>query len=129
MISVLVIDDSDMVCELTKYVLTMNGYQVVTTTDSREGLRLISDTTEPTVVFLNLTMPDPDGIAILEQLRTTPEVRQRHAIILFSASSRLEAVARQYAVEGILAKPAKPSQILAVLAMAEQSLQARASTR
>ena len=120
---------SDMVCELTKYALSMKGYQVVTTTDSREGLRLMSDTIEPTVVFLNLTMPDPDGVAILEQLRTTPEVRQKHAIILFSSSSRQEAVARQYEVEGILSKPAKPSQLLAVLAAAEQSLQARASTK
>jgi DNA-binding response OmpR family regulator len=69
MASVLVIDDSDMVCEIARLVLTMESHEVVTTTDSREGERLIYETTTPSVVLLNQTMPPPDGVEILQQLR------------------------------------------------------------
>jgi CheY-like chemotaxis protein len=124
---VLVIDDSDMVCELARVVLTMEGHEVVTTTDSREGERLIYETTTPSIVLLNLTMPPPNGIDILEHLRTVPEVRGRHAIILYSASPHLATVARDCAADGYLTKPAKGSQIIDAVNRALHTLQARAA--
>jgi CheY-like chemotaxis protein len=129
MASVLVIDDSDMVCELARVVLTMEGHEVVTTTDSGEGERLIYDTTTPSVVLLNLTMPPPSGADILKRLRASPDVRGRHVIILYSASPRLEAVAREYAADSVLPKPAKASQIIDTVNDATQALQARSSTQ
>jgi CheY-like chemotaxis protein len=107
----------------------MEGHQVVSTTDSQEGERLIYDTTTPSVVLLNLTMPPPSGADILERLRASPDVRGRHVIILYSASPRLETVAREYAANGYLPKPAKASQLIDTVSAAAQALQARRSTR
>jgi CheY-like chemotaxis protein len=125
MASVLVIDESDHVCEFARVALMMAGCEVVTTTDSGEGERLIYETTTPFVVLLNLTMPPRGGREILRGLQASPEVCAWHEIIRYSASPHLESVARDCGVDRVLAKPAKGSQIIAAVADAEQALQGR----
>jgi CheY-like chemotaxis protein len=128
MASVIVMDDDPVNCRILMELLTATQHQIVSTTDSQEGEHLLYDTAEPSVVLLNLTMPPPSGVNILERLRASSEVRGRHAIILYSASPRLEAVAREYAANGFLPKPAKASQIIDTVNDSTQALQARSST-
>jgi CheY-like chemotaxis protein len=128
MAPVVVIDDDPTICKLFEEVLTLERRTVVTTTDPREGLRLLCDA-PPSVVILNLMMPHLSGQDILDRLRATPQVRAQHELILYSGSPRLEAVAREYGVERILSKPARVDQMLACLLAAEQALHGRGASR
>jgi CheY-like chemotaxis protein len=128
MVSVLVIDDDNLICAMLVEVLTMEGHQVVATTDPREGLRLVYGAAQPSVVLLNLTMPYLSGVDILKQLQATPEVRARHVLLLYSSHPDLEAVAREYGADGYLRKTAEMDPVIAAVAAAAQTLEARAST-
>jgi CheY-like chemotaxis protein len=128
MASVFVIDDDPLICRIITEVLTLEQHAVVSTTDPREGMRLIYDAAQPSVVLLNLIMPALSGVDILKRLQATPAVRARHLILLYSSYPTLEAVAREYAADGYLRKTAQSNQVVAAVAAAAQILQARAST-
>lgn len=65
----LVIDDDQDQAELIKEVLAPEGYDVLTTDNAREGLKL-SDTYHPFVIITDFGMPDMDGAELVEHLRT-----------------------------------------------------------
>jgi|SRR5579884_452317 two-component system phosphate regulon response regulator PhoB len=109
---ILVIDDDNNVGLALSYALGRAGYQVETTTSSKQGLSKAEELT-PAVVFLDAIMPNMNGFAICEQLRRQPELRNTWVIML-SALDRdsdirkgLEAGADEYIV-----KPFSPREIV-----------------
>jgi CheY-like chemotaxis protein len=129
MASVIVIDDDPTITNMIGLVLQLENerYQIASTTDSREGLRLIY-AAPPSVIVLGLIMPYLTGMDILERLRSTPDVRARHVILLYSGNHRLESVARKYAVDGYLTKYAPNTELIEMINTAAQALQDRNAT-
>jgi CheY-like chemotaxis protein len=76
----IVIDDDPISCLLITELLTSTQHAVMSTTDLQEGEHHHHDTATLSVMLLNLTMPTPSGVDILERLRATPEARARHEI-------------------------------------------------
>lgn len=68
MISILIVDDDQMNCDLLQTVLTRHGYQVVTCTSGREGVQLFR-TQAPRITVLDLRMPEMDGLTVLKEIR------------------------------------------------------------
>lgn len=68
MIKLLIVDDDQMNCDLLQSVFTRQGYQVITATSGREGLRLFR-TASPRVTLLDLRMPEMDGLTVLKEIR------------------------------------------------------------
>lgn len=68
MITILIVDDDQMNCDLLQAVLTRHGYQVVTCTSGREGLHLFR-TQAPRITLLDLRMPEMDGLTVLKEIR------------------------------------------------------------
>ena len=68
MITILIIDDDQMNCDLLQNVFTRHGYQVISTTSGREGLNLFR-TQAPRVTLLDLRMPEMDGLTVLKEIR------------------------------------------------------------
>jgi two-component system alkaline phosphatase synthesis response regulator PhoP len=64
----LVIDDERDQYELTKAMLRLDGYLVVTADNALEGLRL-SELYHPFVIISDFSMPDMDGAELLERLK------------------------------------------------------------
>jgi DNA-binding NtrC family response regulator len=94
MAKVLVIDDEQGIRSLLDTLLSRKGYDVVLADGGRKGLELFRRE-RPDVVVLDLNMPEMDGIAVLQQVRSlnpdqpviiltgagTPEKEQRvHAL-------------------------------------------------
>jgi signal transduction histidine kinase/CheY-like chemotaxis protein len=71
--SVLVIDDDANDRELLGRMLRHDGWTVLEATNGRAGLELV-ERHQPTLVVLDLLMPEMDGFEFLEQLDTEPHV-------------------------------------------------------
>jgi two-component system chemotaxis response regulator CheY len=101
---VLVIDDDEMIRDLTQVMLESEGYQVSVASDGSTGLVMIN-ADPPDLVLLDLTMPRLDGWGVIEGLKS------HHApppLIVMSGLGveeppRLRAVSEY--VFGYLAKP------------------------
>jgi CheY-like chemotaxis protein len=68
MISILIIDDDLMNCDLLTTVFTRHGYRVISATSAREGLELFRRYA-PRVTLVDLRMPEMDGLTALKEIR------------------------------------------------------------
>jgi DNA-binding response OmpR family regulator len=86
--SVLVIDDDADIRGLLRELLGRAGYQVVDSSNGREGLRALYAST-PDLVLLDVSMPEMDGWQTLERIRDVSEVP---VIMLTARTAELEKV-------------------------------------
>ena len=77
---VLVEDDADF-AEVYRLRLEQDGYQVTVAWDGNDGLELIRRTL-PDLVYLDLRMPNLDGISLLRELRGDPATRGIAVVVL-----------------------------------------------
>lgn len=102
MISILVVDDDRMNCDLLQSVFTRQGYQVLSATSGREGLELFK-THRPRVTLLDLRMPEMDGLTVLKEIRALDP--QAAVIILGGGATEVqENKARELRVTDFLRK-------------------------
>jgi signal transduction histidine kinase/DNA-binding response OmpR family regulator len=72
--SILVVDDDRDSRELLQRTLESDGYHVVTAEGGREGLELAREI-HPSLITLDVMMPDLDGWAVLKELKANPDLR------------------------------------------------------
>lgn len=107
-IKLLVIDDDTAVTDLLSLLLKSQGFEVLATNNSSDGLSMIRET-QPDLVILDLMMPEMDGWEVCRSVRQFSQI----PIIILSAlndpsmiASVLDAGADDY-----LTKPT-PSRVL-----------------
>ena len=110
---VLVVEDDADTRELIQLNLELAGYDVITATNGREALEIVRSTT-PAAILLDLMMPELDGWAVIDKLKsgTDPEVAE---IPVFMVTARGETEHRlRGGIEGALryiTKPFDPAQL------------------
>ena len=107
---ILIVDDDAQVVGVLKSTLTRAKFKVTVARSSSEALGLVSE--EPfDLVLLEMCMPDPDGFAILKQIRS----QARHVRVLAISSNKngalLEA-AQMLGAVATLQKPISPHALL-----------------
>ena len=75
--SVLIVDDDPVMREMTARLLTAAGWDVTEATDGRVALQRLAEQT-PSVIVLDLLMPELDGLTFIMELRNSREVA-RHS--------------------------------------------------
>lgn len=81
--TILVIDDDKAAADLIQAILEPEGYRVIKAFDGREGLRrAISE--RPSLILLDLIMPELSGFNVAYQLRQQPETSSIPIIVLTS---------------------------------------------
>ena len=65
---ILIIDDESGIRHVLTQILTKNGYEVITADDGKVGLDIIEKDTLD-LVFLDIQLPDMDGLTVLEEIR------------------------------------------------------------
>lgn len=83
MVTVLIIDDDDIVRSRIAFILKSKGYSVIEGRDGTDCLRMISES-KIDVVIMDLLMPRMNGIQALEQIRAKKEY-QTLPIFVYSA--------------------------------------------
>ncbi|KGF72210.1 hypothetical protein DO97_11205 [Neosynechococcus sphagnicola sy1] len=85
---ILVVDDEEAIREVVAACLQrLGGWEVLTATSGQEALQQAS-TEKPDAIVLDVMMPEMDGFAFLQQLRSNPET-QPIPVVLLTANSYL----------------------------------------
>jgi DNA-binding response OmpR family regulator len=105
---ILVIDDDIAITELMSMLLKTHGFEVITTNTGAEGIN-IARTKNPSVVLLDLMMPDVDGWQVCKAVRKFSNV----PILILSAINdpRMVASVLDAGADDFLVKPV-PSGVL-----------------
>ena len=125
--TVLVVDDSPIICMLFHAVLTRAGYPVATFEYGGPALEQMRASPQPLIVLLGLVMPAVDGEQVLEAVAADPILAARHRLIMVTASTerasggRVAALRRQLGVP-LIPKPFTVGQILAAVAEAAATI-------
>jgi len=68
---ILVVDDEPDILEILAYNLQKEGYQVVTATNGEKGIE-IAKREKPSLIILDIMMPQMDGVEVCRTLRSDP---------------------------------------------------------
>lgn len=77
---ILLIEDEKILADMYKDKFSKAGYDVVTASDSREGLKLARKE-NPDLIVLDILLPRENGIAFLEWLKKEPEISSIPVIV------------------------------------------------
>lgn len=108
---VFIVDDSPLITRVVGAVISAMGHHVVEAADGASALTT-AETLPPDLVFLDLHMPEMNGLQVLERLRALPGLEEI-PVVLLTASRSPEVVtqAAKYGVHDYLSKPARPARI------------------
>jgi CheY-like chemotaxis protein len=125
---ILLLDDSPHAQRMGERILTEEGYEVVTVSNTDSALIRLDDV-DPDVVLADTVMPGRTGYDICQYLKMSP--RHRHVRVILTAGvleALDEANAKRVEADGILRKPFEASALLAaVKPLAEAAAKDRAA--
>ncbi|RLF34747.1 MAG: response regulator [Thermoplasmata archaeon] len=78
---ILVVDDDPGVVELLRFIFSSNQHQVITAKDGRQALEK-AKIEKPDVIFLDIVMPEMDGIETLQKLKSHRETSSIPVIMI-----------------------------------------------
>ena len=108
--NILIIDDEKDLCSLLSDALSAKGYHVTLANARREGLAGLKKA-PPDLVFLDLKLPDGDGINVLSVIRRLYPQTIVNIISAYGSEER-KAEAMQKGARGFIDKPFTESDIL-----------------
>ena len=115
MATILVVDDEPDIRQLIRINLQLAGHEVVTAANGAEALEAVRDV-KPDVMILDVMMPEVDGFAVLESIKSEPTVELRNIpVLMLTASDSAENRVRG-GIEGairFLSKPFSPAELRA----------------
>lgn len=109
---VLYIDDNALLCELVSDMLESSDIEITSTTDAREGLRLLM-TEKPDLLLLDIDMPLVNGLDLLQQIRSMHNTYDL-PVVMLTANEQLSSVqkAQHLGIKGYILKPFKQDYLL-----------------
>jgi two-component system response regulator GlrR len=107
--SVLVVDDDKLTRFSVSKILGRAGYRVREAASAEDGLAVIQ-TEQPGLVLLDIRLPDRDGFAVLQAIRTT----HPHLPVIMMTAHHSDNAARMAAAMGACAYFAKPCDAVAL---------------
>ena len=111
--TILLVDDSFIARHGIKTLLSGEDYHIVEAQDGREALELI-ERLHPQLVLLDLLMPQPDGLAVLEELQRFPEAPP---VIVLSADIQETTQQRCFELGAVnfMKKPPRREELIAAI--------------
>ena len=120
--NVLLVEDDLDVAEAILDVLMDEGYQVAHATNGREALELLKSAPKPSLILLDLMMPDMDGCQFREAQLRDPRLANIPVVVL-SADRRVAEKAHELGVLGFVAKPLGPDQLVSIVEQTAHAMQ------
>lgn len=106
---ILIIDDEERMCWALDRALSHEGYQVITATRGLQGITLAQEM-EPSLVILDLKMPDIDGIEVLRKIK---ELNKNIPVVMITAHGTIETAieAMKIGASDYITKPFKLEEL------------------
>jgi DNA-binding response OmpR family regulator len=114
-LSVLIVDDDTELADCLAYRLKSQGFETLTATTGADGLAQVR-TRRPSLVLLDVGLPDADGLAICEELVDSPDTCHIPVIVI-SGTDGAQIVRRSRAAgcRYFLSKPCDPNALLLLI--------------
>jgi DNA-binding response OmpR family regulator len=80
-VTLLIADDSLLTRTIVRKALTMDGLRIVEAASGRQAIQALNEH-HPEIVILDISMPAPDGMAILRQMRKDEEFCNTPVILM-----------------------------------------------
>jgi signal transduction histidine kinase/CheY-like chemotaxis protein len=109
---ILVIDDDATVRDLMRRYLSREGFDVVTAGGGREGLDVAREM-HPSVITLDVFMPDMDGWSVLQAIKQDPELNGIPVIMMTISDEKQKGMT--LGASGYLTKPIDRAQLAQLL--------------
>lgn len=112
---ILIIEDEPLTRENLALVLRMEGYEVVTASGGQTGIATALQH-RPDLILCDITMPDADGHAVLQRIRTEESIRTTPFIFLTARADHADLrLGMNLGADDYLTKPASASEILSAI--------------
>ncbi len=110
---ILVVDDDQIIIQITARVLSSAGYEVFKAPNGPEALRQV-DEIRPDLVILDVMMPEMDGYEVCRRLRAKPTTA-RLPIMMLTAQESVEEKVRGFeaGADDYMTKPFQPPELQA----------------
>ena len=115
---ILIVDDDAVSREVLRKIVSVSGeHQVTAAEDGATAWTLLDDPSRYfDVVFLDLSMPQPDGFEVLQRIRQTPVLSSLEVVVCTGANDRATiAKAIQHGARHYIVKPCTEAVITAKL--------------
>ena len=109
--SVLVVEDDPSVRGLLQTLLAAEGYDVVTASDGLAGL-VKATSAHPSLVLLDLMMPDLGGVRVLEEMRDDPELADIPVIVVTGKIDAIPGMRDLLGEDNVFLKPFAVGELL-----------------
>ncbi|MFT4585112.1 MAG: two-component system response regulator HydG [Gammaproteobacteria bacterium] len=112
MATILIVDDDDLFTSGIAEFLRLHGHEVTTVRTLAQGRRSLS-IHEPTVVVLDLMLPDGNGLELLQELAEYPNLR----VVISTGNSGVKSFIGQLEGDNVsfLVKPIDPRELIAIV--------------
>lgn len=109
--TILTVDDSKIIRMMLRKALTALDYEVVKAKNGKEAIEATS-MHNPDLILLDVTMPDMNGLDVLNQIRHNYDHRSK-PVIMLTAESNDTTIEKAHSlqVEGYIAKPFRVDQV------------------
>ena len=112
MARVLVIEDEEDLQAVLEYNLRQAGYEVVSATRGKDGLRLLADQ-RPDLVVLDLMLPDIPGTQVCKLIKSDPKTRDVPVLMLTAKGEEIDRVVGfELGAEDYVVKPFSVRELL-----------------
>lgn len=119
MCKVLVVDDDPDFCEISRLILTREGYEVQTAANGDIALRLMREE-RPSVVVLDVMMAGVlDGVSVAHAMSDEPSLRDVPIVMVSSIANSQSAdmfpTDEYIPIDAWISKPVQPDELLATV--------------
>lgn len=110
---ILVCDDEAHILHAVSFKLSTGGFEIAQASNGREAIEWLQSHT-PDFVITDYQMPDVDGFALCEFIRSRPETANVPIIMLTAKALELseDAVKQKFGLVALLMKPFSPRALL-----------------
>jgi CheY-like chemotaxis protein len=109
--TVLVIDDEEIVVDITKRKLTQEGYAVIGVGDGEAALQVLREGAV-SLIILDIEMPKLNGYNFIAERKKIPGA-EKIPVIVLTAYDSMEPIFRRHGIQAYLTKPIKFLDLLA----------------
>jgi CheY-like chemotaxis protein len=110
--TVLIVDDSDLICHTLKTFFSDFNLEVLTSHDGLDGIQKAA-VNKPALIFLDLLMPNFDGIKMLQVIKVLDNLKNIPVIVISGNTNRTNVVtAIENGADRVISKPLQREIIL-----------------